>query len=886
MRLQKNFKQNHQGFRTIYSSLLHNSPPPPPTVNCVSADTQYDTQGLNVELVRTVPISRSVFPLSIRSFNSTSPLFRGKSKSKPKAPKLDIAPPAEDRSYSDNPPAHKTETYKKVHELLHLLNPPNTGTPYYTEPEFWLTETKLPVSTLQDKFSKFAKTLLRTLRHGDFSASGSTLPSINQLESIFKKINDDEGEEIMKGYFMSYLGKLRPDDVIASQHTLYREKEKAADMRFPHEQFPSARQMDREWHLHVGPTNSGKTYQALKRLEEAGNGMYAGPLRLLAHEIFERMNAKGIPCNLITGDDQRTVDENALVTSSTVEMADMSREMEVAVLDEIQMIGDEDRGWAWSAALLGIRAKEVHLCGEERTVEIISKLADLVGDKLHVHRYDRLGPLEVMPESLDGRFDLLEKGDCVVTFSRKNIFALKKTIEQKTGKRCAVVYGGLPPETRSDQAKLFNDPDNEYEILVASDAVGMGLNLSIKRVIFETTVKYNGKENEIISVPQIKQIAGRAGRFRVAVTKDNVNNTEATTSVVAAAPAAPPPGLTTTLFKHDLRVIKKAMQIRVPQIKTAGLLPSQRQIEEFEALFDRDTKFSGVLRSLDGYMTTTGIFHSCALREQIKVATLIDDIRGLSIGDRIQFCNAPISRELSVQRAATSMARVLGEGTQDGSILSIPGIDLEALDEPAPTTMAQLHRLEALHKVVILYIWLAYRFPTAFSPIETAISIKGELEHLIDEGLRNVRFTYKHQRGRTVTSTEIPEGVLPNIAQRSTITSFADDTEVEAGESNQPRTHHPPSHKDDELEALDELWEETPENSKYEDITDYTAAQACFHCGKPGHIKRKCPQFLKQNICFQCGKKGHLAADCPVKKAREKRSANYVKRLLKKSGRL
>ena len=82
-----------------------------------------------------------------------------------------------------------------------------------------------------------------------------------------------------------------------------------------------------------------------------------------------------------------------------------------------------------------------------------------------------------MSTSLEGDLTKLRKGDCIVTFSRMGIHALKKVIERQTGKRVAVVYGSLPPETRAQQAKLFNDPDNDYDILVASDAIGMGLNL-------------------------------------------------------------------------------------------------------------------------------------------------------------------------------------------------------------------------------------------------------------------------------------------------------------------------------------------------------------------------------------------------------------------------
>src|SRR5690349_2275146 len=114
--------------------------------------------------------------------------------------------------------------------------------------------------------------------------------------------------------------------------------------------------------LHVGPTNSGKTYQALTRLEQAASGVYCGPLRLLAHEIYDKFNKRGVRCNLLTGEERRIVDEDAPIVACTVEMASFSKRMDVAVIDEIQMLADAQRGWAWTMALLSIRADELHLC--------------------------------------------------------------------------------------------------------------------------------------------------------------------------------------------------------------------------------------------------------------------------------------------------------------------------------------------------------------------------------------------------------------------------------------------------------------------------------------------------------------------------------------------
>ena len=253
---------------------------------------------------------------------------------------------------------------------------------------------------------------------------------------------------------------------------------KLADLRYPVEWYPATRAVQRKIVLHVGPTNSGKTYHALKRLEQADTGIYAGPLRLLAHEVYTRLNANGKPCDLVTGDEKIVQGgDGAQMKSCTVEMVPLNTDVDVAVIDEIQMIGHKERGWAWTQALLGLKAKEIHLCGEERSVPLIRELVASMGDEIEIHTYKRLSPLETMSISLQRRLSGLRKGDCVVVFSRVGIHLMKKEIERATQKRVAVVYGSLPPETRAQQAKLFNDPNNDYDILVASDAIGMGLNL-------------------------------------------------------------------------------------------------------------------------------------------------------------------------------------------------------------------------------------------------------------------------------------------------------------------------------------------------------------------------------------------------------------------------
>ncbi|KAI1434448.1 P-loop containing nucleoside triphosphate hydrolase protein [Xylaria sp. CBS 124048] len=507
------------------------------------------------------------------------------------------------------------------------------------------------------------------------------------------------------------------------------------DMRFPYEWFPATRATQRIVHLHVGPTNSGKTYNALKALENAKSGIYAGPLRLLAHEVYSRFTAKGKTCALVTGEEQRIPEDvENYFKSCTVEMTPVNQAVDVAVIDEIQMIGDSDRGWAWTQAFLGVRAKEVHLCGEERTVELIKSLCATLGDKLEIHHYKRLSELKTMDVSLKGDLDSLEKGDAIVSFSRIGIHSLKNQIEQRTGKRCAIVYGSLPPETRANQAALFNNPDNDYDYLVASDAIGMGLNLDIKRVIFESTYKRDVSGYRQISVPEIKQIGGRAGRFKTAG--------QATETVTlgdkSAVPKPKPPGLVTAIEPLDLAVLEKAFKSEVPPLETAGIQPPTAAIERLSTYFPPNTPLSFILLRFRDIAKLSSRFHLCHMREALSIADLIQPFP-MTIYDRCVFLNAPVFlREEEGPRVLQAMAQCVSK-MEGGNLLDMREIDLELLDKSPRdlklTATRYLGRLETLHKSITLYLWLSYRFTGIFTSQHLAFHVKRLLEIKINEHL-------------------------------------------------------------------------------------------------------------------------------------------------------
>lgn len=266
--------------------------------------------------------------------------------------------------------------------------------------------------------------------------------------------------------------------------------------------------------------------------------------------MAEKLNEEGIRCSLKTGQ-EKSISEFDTHTSCTIEMCTSREEYDIAVIDEIQMISDPQRGFAWSNALLGIRAKELHLCGDQRSLQLISKLCLLTHDTLKIREYQRMSTLRVDHQPIRS-FKDLRPGDCIVGFSKKILFQMKKAINEKLdpeyqkqlrnlkldGKfvkknknskwkkinkyldenpldnKWALIYGNLPPETKKIQARAFNEREDGLNFLVATNAIGMGLNLNIERVIFTNIHKNIFGKKIFLSSSEIMQIGGRAGRYK------------------------------------------------------------------------------------------------------------------------------------------------------------------------------------------------------------------------------------------------------------------------------------------------------------------------------------------------------------------------------------
>lgn len=327
----------------------------------------------------------------------------------------------------------------------------------------------------------------------------------------------EEQREGMNGEFLAWLRRAKPGaicgDCLFHLYPEYRRHKltgKILDLvpSRPELEFPETRQMQRHFILHIGPTNSGKTYRSLERLKTARRGVYLGPLRLLALEVYEQMQKYGVPCTMRTGQ-ECIEEEDSRVTASTIEMADFDEDYDIVVIDEAQMVADADRGHSWTKAILGLRSPEIHICLSPAAEQVICHLIGLCGDDYEVERYERKTSLicETKPFVFP---DDIQQGDALIAFSKKSVLDVAGRLEE-AGVNASVIYGSLPPEIRRRQTHLFNK--GKTKVAVATDAIGMGLNLPVRRIVFLQVDKFDGTSRRKLRTAEIKQIAGRAGRF-------------------------------------------------------------------------------------------------------------------------------------------------------------------------------------------------------------------------------------------------------------------------------------------------------------------------------------------------------------------------------------
>lgn len=257
----------------------------------------------------------------------------------------------------------------------------------------------------------------------------------------------------------------------------------------------------------LGPTNTGKTYYAIDRMMSYKSGMIGFPLRLLARENYDKMVARlGLSeVALITGE-EKIIPPHACYFCCTIEAMPLEREVDCLVIDEIQLAGDKERGHIFTDRLLHARGRyETLFLGSDTMRPILQKLYP-GAEFLYRERFSRLS------YAGQKKITRLAPRSAIVAFSANEIYRLAELIKLKRG-GAALVMGALSPRTRNAQVKLFENGDVDF--MIATDAIGMGLNMDIKHVALADDVKFDGQSMRRLTPAEIGQIAGRAGRHKI-----------------------------------------------------------------------------------------------------------------------------------------------------------------------------------------------------------------------------------------------------------------------------------------------------------------------------------------------------------------------------------
>ncbi|MBN2816303.1 MAG: helicase [Campylobacterales bacterium] len=470
--------------------------------------------------------------------------------------------------------------------------------------------------------------------------------------------------------------------------------------------FPIAREMRRKLTLHIGPTNSGKTYQAMQKLEAADTGYYLAPLRLLALEGYENLRESGIESSLVTGEEQ-IIDDNATHISSTIEMLNFEVDVDVCVIDEVQMIDDRDRGWAWANAIIGAPAKEIIMTGSVNAKEAIIALAKYLGEELEIIEFERKNELELLEEAT--HHSKVEAGTAIIAFSRKDVLRLKQNYAKDFS--ISVVYGNLSPEVRREEARRFRE--GETELLIATDAIAMGMNLPIKTILFSKAQKFDGVTERNLYPSEIHQISGRAGRYGLKEKGFVGALNEATLKIV----------------KRNF--LKEAKNITIPfkvmanleHIKLVGKILEENSLEVILNFFVENMEFNGP-------------FYAASLEDMLEASKIIDAYN-LDIATKYHLACAPLT--LKSPYIINAFESYLDSLERCEVIYYTPP---KLIGSFAPTT-DDLLRAEDMVKEISLYLWLSYRFSEYFIDEKKARESRGRINKYIEESLRQSQLAHR-----------------------------------------------------------------------------------------------------------------------------------------------
>jgi len=255
----------------------------------------------------------------------------------------------------------------------------------------------------------------------------------------------------------------------------------------------------------LGPTNTGKTFLAIETMLSFESGMIGFPLRLLAREVYDKIIKKIDPNKvaLITGE-EKIIPSNAKYYLCTVESMPIEKNLDFVAVDEIQMCANHERGHIFTDRLLNLRGEKLTMLMGSNTIKnIISKLDE---DTEFINK-DRLSKLTYAGHKKISRID---RKTAIIAFSAEEVYAIAELVRRQKG-GAAIVMGSLSPKTRNAQVELYQSGDVDF--LVATDAIGMGINMDLENVYFSNLKKFDGKKLRRLNLYEIGQIAGRAGRY-------------------------------------------------------------------------------------------------------------------------------------------------------------------------------------------------------------------------------------------------------------------------------------------------------------------------------------------------------------------------------------
>jgi ATP-dependent RNA helicase SUPV3L1/SUV3 len=471
--------------------------------------------------------------------------------------------------------------------------------------------------------------------------------------------------------------------------------------------FTKARQLQRKVTLYVGPPNSGKTHAAFERLAQAASGAYLAPLRLLALEGRDRLVARNVPCSLLTGEENVPA-PGARVVSSTIEMVGTNTIIDCAVIDEAQMIFDGSRGWAWTQAIVAVPASEVIVICSAYAVPAIENLLGLCGERCTVREFERKQHVQLLAKPVP--LPSLTLGDAVVAFSRRDVLMLRDQIAA-AGHPVSVIYGALPPEVRKREAERF--AEGASHILVATDAIGMGLNLPIRRVLFSTMTKFDGIDDRPLGESEVHQIAGRAGRFGI--------HEEGFVGVLHEAEPGALKLLTDLLPKAP----------RAPRDFKAPVAPNNWHVQTIASRLGL-TRLRDVLGVfVEQLKLDDAHFAVAELEQMLALAEQLDDCAArLSLKERFIYAQAPVDTrtEQQLQHFLDWAAQHALSG-QAGTPWFLAQVDGHS----------RLDAMEQALRACTLWLWLDLRFPGAYGHLEEVLALRGQLNDGIERQLKGKR---------------------------------------------------------------------------------------------------------------------------------------------------